>query len=218
MQGLEKILEEIDELRGKAGSECTSEDHYVKRAWEYCLDQVIEIIHKHMENGGWIPVEKELPPGKEAKSVIAEETEIEERKAAEVTAGEIAYRYLEIGKGIQELKLPKGDLYVICNVLYDYVDLLRVASESQELEIGKELYKLHADRCEKIRHKIEHKLGYCVEKTIKKCKKKKDESGDVGEDALVLAARKRKESSQEPQKTEEKAARKTEIDGQMSFF
>lgn len=46
----------------------------------------------------------------------------------------------------------------------------------------------------------------------------KDESGDVGEDALVLAARKRKESSQEPQKTEEKAARKTEIDGQMSLF
>lgn len=30
MQGLEKILEEIGELRGQAGSECTSEDHYIK--------------------------------------------------------------------------------------------------------------------------------------------------------------------------------------------
>lgn len=151
--------------------------------------------------------------------MITEEIETEKSKAAEVTAErEITIRYLEIEKGVQEIKLPKGDLYVVCNVLYDYVDLLRVVSESQELEIHKELYKLHADRCEKIRHKIEHKIGYCVEKAIKKCKKKKDESGDVGEDALVLAARKRKESSQEPQKTEEKAARKTEIDGQMSFF
>ena len=30
MQELEKILEEIGELRGQAGSECTSEDHYIK--------------------------------------------------------------------------------------------------------------------------------------------------------------------------------------------
>lgn len=62
MQELEKILGEIDKLRGKVGSECTSEDRYIKRAWEHCLDQVIEIIHKHTENGEWIPVEKELPP------------------------------------------------------------------------------------------------------------------------------------------------------------
>ena len=61
MQELEKILEEIQELRGKAGSECTSEDHYIKKAWELCLDQVTEIIRKYMENDGWIPVEDRLP-------------------------------------------------------------------------------------------------------------------------------------------------------------
>ena len=60
MQELEKILEEIQELRGKAGSECTSEDHYIKKAWELCLDQVTEIIRNHMNNG-WIPVEERLP-------------------------------------------------------------------------------------------------------------------------------------------------------------
>ena len=37
MQDLEKVLEEIGELRGQAGSECTSEDHYIKKAWEHCL-------------------------------------------------------------------------------------------------------------------------------------------------------------------------------------
>ena len=60
MQGLEKILEEIGELRGQAGSECTSEDHYIKKAWEHCLDRVVGIIRKHL-NDGWIPVEERLP-------------------------------------------------------------------------------------------------------------------------------------------------------------
>ena len=57
---LEKVLEEIEELRGQVGSECTSEDHYIKRAWEHCLDRVEYIIRKYM-NDGWIPVEECLP-------------------------------------------------------------------------------------------------------------------------------------------------------------
>lgn len=60
MQKLEKILEEIGELRGQAGSECTSEDHYIKKAWEHCLDRVAGIIRKHM-NDRWISVEERLP-------------------------------------------------------------------------------------------------------------------------------------------------------------
>lgn len=48
MQELEKILEEIEQLRGQVGSECTSEDHYIKMAWEFCLDLVEDIIRKHM--------------------------------------------------------------------------------------------------------------------------------------------------------------------------
>lgn len=60
MQELEKILEEIEKLRGQVGSECTLEDHYIKRAWEHCLDRVEYIIRKHMNNG-WIPVEERLP-------------------------------------------------------------------------------------------------------------------------------------------------------------
>ena len=69
MQGLEKILEEIGELRGQAGSECTSEDHYIKKAWEHCLDRVVGIILKHM-NDGWIPVEQELPPNSKHKGAF----------------------------------------------------------------------------------------------------------------------------------------------------
>ena len=69
MQELEKILEEIGELRGQAGSECTSEDHYIKKAWEHCLDRVVGIIRKHM-NDGWIPVEEALPEDDSGKRYI----------------------------------------------------------------------------------------------------------------------------------------------------
>ena len=68
MQELEKILKDIEKLRGQVGSECTSEDHYIKRAWEHCLDRVEYIIRKHM-NDGWIPVEERLP--KEHDSIFA---------------------------------------------------------------------------------------------------------------------------------------------------
>lgn len=44
MQGLEKILEEIGELRGQAGSECTSEDHYIKILSRKEQDEVLKRI------------------------------------------------------------------------------------------------------------------------------------------------------------------------------
>lgn len=68
MQELEKILEEIGELRGQAGSECTSEDHYIKKAWEHCLDRVVGIILKHM-NDGWISADEK--PKKDYTTVFA---------------------------------------------------------------------------------------------------------------------------------------------------
>ena len=90
MQGLEKILEEIGELRGQAGSECTSEDHYIKKAWEHCLDRVVGIIRKHM-NDGWLPVEECLP---------------EEEKEVLVTTdtGEITFGYISDGEWNTDLE------------------------------------------------------------------------------------------------------------------
>ena len=70
---LEKVLEEIEELRGQVGSECTSEDHYIKRAWEHCLDRVEYIIRKYM-NDGWIPVEERLPENNKLVLVWARST------------------------------------------------------------------------------------------------------------------------------------------------
>lgn len=71
MQGLEKILEEIEKLHGEAGSECTSEDHYVKRAWEQCIKCVEDIIRKHI-NDGWIPVEERMPENNKPGACLGE--------------------------------------------------------------------------------------------------------------------------------------------------
>lgn len=75
MQELEKILEEIEGLRGQVGSECAPEDHYMKKAWEYCLDRVTEIIRKHM-NDRWIPVEEQLPKDDKPVLIFVESTTI----------------------------------------------------------------------------------------------------------------------------------------------
>ena len=57
---LEKILEEIDNLRGLVGGEDNYINMYVKKTWDDCLDMVQDIIRKHM-NDGWIPVGERLP-------------------------------------------------------------------------------------------------------------------------------------------------------------
>lgn len=60
VQVLEKILEEIQDLHGKVGSECISEDFYMKKSWEYCLKCVEDIICKYVNND-WI-LTKEYQP------------------------------------------------------------------------------------------------------------------------------------------------------------
>ena len=57
---LEKILEEIDNLRGLVGGEDNYINMYVKKTWDDCLDMVQDIIRKHM-NDGWISVDDRLP-------------------------------------------------------------------------------------------------------------------------------------------------------------
>lgn len=91
MQELEKILKEIGELRGQAGSECTSEDHYIKKAWEHCLDRVVGIIRKHM-NDGWISVEERLP--EDDVDVLVTYADIDDEEYADITTTTYGNAYL----------------------------------------------------------------------------------------------------------------------------
>ena len=61
MQELEKILEEIEEIGN------IQFQSYTKPL--IAVEDVIKIIHKHM-NDGWIPVEKELPPNAKHKGAF----------------------------------------------------------------------------------------------------------------------------------------------------
>ena len=91
MQELEKILEEIGELRGQAGSECTSEDHYIKKAWEHCLDRVADIIRKRM-NDGWIPVQDKLP--EDDVDVLITYADIDDENYTDICITTYGYAYL----------------------------------------------------------------------------------------------------------------------------
>ena len=77
MQKLEKILEEIDEIKVGFDTECASEcDLFdwscgacVGECDEYIKEKAKEIIRKHM-NDGWIPVDERLPEA-EQEHVLA---------------------------------------------------------------------------------------------------------------------------------------------------
>lgn len=126
-----------------------------------------------------------------------------------------------------EIHMRPGDLMIICNVLHDYAKMLE---EAADISIGYEqgLYRCHVDRCEKIRNKIETAMGYSTEATIEKCHKKKKvlredpfaKESDIGEDALVLAMKQRRQKKPESAvQTEGKPAQKCEKQsGQMSIF
>ena len=91
----------------------------------------------------------------------------------------------------------------ICNILYDYADLLRyAATEEDKTEFEKVYYSAEAESINKIRKTIEESTNYSVEKSIEKCKKKKKSTRDIGEDAIVLAVQARKEDAKKEKKEE----------------
>lgn len=142
-------------------------------------------------------------------------------------AGQVDVEYYNLKGEELHLKLPPGDLIKICNVLHDYVDLLRYYEAEYENDISRAVsvmvYGVYADRLKKIQEKIESSLGYSTEQAIKKCRKKalkKSRDKDIGEDALVLASRARatnQKKEQEQEKEVMKVEKKIETN-QMNLF
>lgn len=129
----------------------------------------------------------------------------------------------------KEISMCPGDLMIICNVLHDYANLLMecLNSKADEEAIAGNfyLYEYHAKRCKKIQNKIESAMNYSTAAAIEKCRKKqgkKSKGDDVGEDALVLALKCRREQldkkSSEAAKMESSTEKKEDVDGQMSLF
>ena len=121
---------------------------------------------------------------------ILQETEKDEQNSVPV-------RYYNMERRKEETIIScQGDLVTICNVLADYGDML---NEYLEAEKGRMDfcsvfgYERMRDRCRIISEKLQQKIGYDRQAAIEKCrqKQKKAPKADqgIGEDALVLMAR-----------------------------
>lgn len=137
----------------------------------------------------------------------------------------------------QELhfKICPGDLQIVCNVLFDYCNMLSEmladppdGVDENTIQLWRARYGYYLGRIQKIRGKIETGIGYSTEKAIEKCNKRKlKKDDDIGEDALVMAMKsrlsKKKEDKdaklqEEISKTEVKKQARQNQPTQMSLF
>lgn len=123
---------------------------------------------------------------------IAEDVEEDERR-------KVPIRYYSVTHSREEtITSCEGDLTVICNVLADYADMLDefLQNDRERLSFcGIMQYERMRDRCRKITAGLQEKTGYDRDAAIEKCRKRaartpKADAG-IGEDALVLSARRR---------------------------
>ncbi|MFG6320268.1 MAG: hypothetical protein K1W41_01615 [Lachnospiraceae bacterium] len=129
----------------------------------------------------------------------------------------VSIRYYSVTHNREEtITSCEGDLIVICNVLADYADLLDGFLQTDRERLGfcgAMQYERMRDRCRKITEGLQEKIGYDRNAAIEKCRRKagRKQGADagIGEDALVLSARRRAGA---PQKTVQPAAenKKTE--------
>ena len=166
--------------------------------------------------------------------MIRDTVEITHCIAQDEKAGVPIHYYLLDGKD-RQLNSCYGDLLTILNVMADYADLLddyRATFPDQLDDYQAACYDYQAKRCRKIQKSFETQIGYDREATLVKCRKRREKSNaedDVGEDALVLLARKsqnevRKKKEEQEKKAEAErpaaeAPRKSkDLDGQISLF
>ncbi len=125
----------------------------------------------------------------------------------------VAIRYYSVTHSREEtITSCEGDLIVICNVLADYADLLDEFLKNDRERLGfcaVMQYERMRDRCRKITADLQEKICYDRAAAIEKCRRKagrkpKADTG-IGEDALVLSARRRAQQKTEQQPAAEQS-------------
>lgn len=90
----------------------------------------------------------------------------------------------------QSIKTCLGDLYVMCNALEDYANILDGVIKEWGLEgFHAAYYELHAARCRELSRKYAKEIHYDYEEAVRKYEKRKAREasgGDIGEEALAL--------------------------------
>ncbi len=94
-----------------------------------------------------------------------------------------------------------GDIYKTVNALRDYAWFLELVCEQWKLTgFHRATYEYHAEKLRQISMKLQDGIGYDYDLAVEKCKKKQDRKphkSDVGEDALLLAARPKYEPAEQ---------------------
>lgn len=144
----------------------------------------------------------------------------------------VPIEFLELGAGKRQIYSSYGDLVAIINAMADYADLLdgyRVTYPERLNAFQAATYEYQAERCRKIQKSFEAQIGYDRAANIEKCQKRREKNkaeDDVGEEALVLMARraqseakKKKEEQEQKGKPATEARKKSHnLTGQMSLF
>lgn len=102
--------------------------------------------------------------------------------------------YMEI-KGMDErwIEMAEGEIRIVIEALADYYDIIKERVEAMEIGYPKAVWEDRLMRIKKIQEKLEESLGYNRDKQLEICKKRRfSRNDDIGEDALVLAARKKR--------------------------
>ena len=124
----------------------------------------------------------------------------------EAEQGNIPIRFYNLNAGCyQGIHTCEGDMIVTINAMFDYAELLM---EVVALSDGGPGYReafitLHADRCKKIAKSFQDQIGYDRDAAVERCRKKQryyrtgeaEAGGDVGEEALYLALKQRRENT-----------------------
>ncbi len=96
-------------------------------------------------------------------------------------------------KGMDErwIETCPGELKIIIDVLADYYDIASKKVIEMEGAYAKAAWEYQLQRIKEIQAKLENSTGYIRDKQLEICMKKKPKmDDDIGEDALVLAAKK----------------------------
>lgn len=133
--------------------------------------------------------------------------------AAEDERDRVRIRYYSVTHSREEtITSCEGDLTVICNVLADYADMLDEFLQTDRERLGfcgALQYERMRDRCRKITAELQEKIGYdraaAIEKCRRRAKRSRKSDDGVGEDALVLAARRRGAAQEALQQAEDAA-------------
>lgn len=103
------------------------------------------------------------------------------------------WHYMDMkGMNEQYIETAEGELRIVVDALADYHDI--VSRKIEEMEgYAKAVWEIRLEKIKQIQAKVEQSIGYDRDRQLEACRKRRPpKDDDIGEDAVVLAARGKK--------------------------